>query len=729
MPPETELQALYADPEYFLGGTEVGYQDYDRQARPNSAWFLRELDQLGGETPDPVLLDVGCAFGPYLGAAASRNWKVYGVETSTYALEVATKRLPPKTCLVPTITALPPLQPDLILLLDLLEHHPDPLGLLASLAERDLLTPRTVLLATTPNARSEEALANPARWRYLHPPAHLIFFSASSLRRLLETVGFTEVEVTGLYPQPSWPGEAVPHEDEEESDTLPWRGHGGLLVRASGYGAPDARDLRLLALRHRMRVQGGELEEQRKETQGLRQELRQVLTERERLIHAPSFHIYSQLPATSAPLARLGASLLRLAGGITLSFLALPQNLREAWETSGVPVRPKESAPWRLFHPPGRLLRQCTRLLSPRHRITRYQAPTPLGGSRPRILHALAKVSVGGSTQLVMHLLQGLHPEFHQEVLIGSQETGVDCIGVPLHFHPRPASLDALRWKLREGSFDLLHLHDNGSEDRPWYQVVLAAAEAESIPVLLNLNTPTQPSQSPAVCATVFVSDWLRRNWNLPETCRPREIEKVLYPGMEGEFFRPLAQEDPRATPPEDVVGMVYRLEPDKLDPEALDGLLELVKRRPRTQVVILGRGSLLPHFLERARQAGLREHFEFAGAVPHQELPDWYRRFTLFVAPVARESFGEVVPFAMASGLPVVGYRVGALPEILGGEETLRDSPQELALLMDRLLADPVRRRQLGESNRQRAKAYFQVDSMVLGYQGLYRHLLNRSH
>ena len=73
-----------------------------------------------------------------------------------------------------------------------------------------------------------------------------------------------------------------------------------------------------------------------------------------------------------------------------------------------------------------------------------------------------------------------------------------------------------------------------------------------------------------------------------------------------------------------------------------------------------------------------------------------------------------------MSYGLPVVTMRNTALPEILGEGGILVDE-QDLGRFgeaLAALAADPVRRRALGESGRQRAAALFSWETVAARYE-----------
>ena len=125
-------------------------------------------------------------------------------------------------------------------------------------------------------------------------------------------------------------------------------------------------------------------------------------------------------------------------------------------------------------------------------------------------------------------------------------------------------------------------------------------------------------------------------------------------------------------------------------------------------------------------QDAGLGDKFEFTGYVSYDSLPDYYRKMTVFVAPVWKESFGQVSPFAMNMRIPVCGYDVGAIGEITADSDVLAPAgdADRLADIMVRLLDEPAERQKIGEFQYQRAQSNFSVQAMVNAYAALYREL-----
>jgi glycosyltransferase involved in cell wall biosynthesis len=114
----------------------------------------------------------------------------------------------------------------------------------------------------------------------------------------------------------------------------------------------------------------------------------------------------------------------------------------------------------------------------------------------------------------------------------------------------------------------------------------------------------------------------------------------------------------------------------------------------------------------ERLRDAlGLGDRVRFLGTIPRRNLVERYRRAAVFCLPSRQEGFGIVFLEAMACGKPVVAARAAATPEtVLDGETGLLVDPDDaegLARALAGLLADPDRRRAMGEAGRRRVEEF----------------------
>ena len=72
-----------------------------------------------------------------------------------------------------------------------------------------------------------------------------------------------------------------------------------------------------------------------------------------------------------------------------------------------------------------------------------------------------------------------------------------------------------------------------------------------------------------------------------------------------------------------------------------------------------------------------------FAGKVPHEELPDYFRTADVFVMPSVKEGFGIVFLEAAACGLPVIGgNRDGSVDALADGVIGTLVDPEDPAMI-----------------------------------------------
>jgi phosphatidylinositol alpha-1,6-mannosyltransferase len=138
----------------------------------------------------------------------------------------------------------------------------------------------------------------------------------------------------------------------------------------------------------------------------------------------------------------------------------------------------------------------------------------------------------------------------------------------------------------------------------------------------------------------------------------------VVHPGVDVQQFHPR----PEGLVEEPVMLFVGELRPDK-------GILDIIAacdivqaRRGGVRLVIAGQGPLAD---DVARLAETRPFLDYRGAVPRASVPTLMRNArALVVAPSRRrfweEQFGFAYVEAMASGIPVVTTRCGAIPEVV---------------------------------------------------------------
>jgi phosphatidylinositol alpha 1,6-mannosyltransferase len=123
-----------------------------------------------------------------------------------------------------------------------------------------------------------------------------------------------------------------------------------------------------------------------------------------------------------------------------------------------------------------------------------------------------------------------------------------------------------------------------------------------------------------------------------------------------------------QATP---IAAYVGRLSPEK----NLEALVTLARTRPDLPLMIVGDGPARPHL--EAALAGTRALF--TGELRGTQLAAAYASADLLLCTSLTETFCQVAQEAMASGLPVLGFRAGGVRDVvLDGESGLLSNPAD---------------------------------------------------
>jgi hypothetical protein len=117
----------------------------------------------------------------------------------------------------------------------------------------------------------------------------------------------------------------------------------------------------------------------------------------------------------------------------------------------------------------------------------------------------------------------------------------------------------------------------------------------------------------------------------------------------------------------------------------------------------IVGDGTLDPAcsaaLREQIDRLGLAARITLTGAVTREALDSDYARADIFVLASHYEGYGMAYAEAMANGLPVIGCRAGAIPEVVPDSAGLLVPPGDAAALraaLEQLIADRAERARL---------------------------------
>lgn len=262
-----------------------------------------------------------------------------------------------------------------------------------------------------------------------------------------------------------------------------------------------------------------------------------------------------------------------------------------------------------------------------------------------------------------------------------------------------PLSAARVRRWLREGKFDVLHIHEPATPSLSllacWAATGAIVATFHTANLRSRAMLAAYPILEPAlekVAARIAVSEDARRT--LVEHLGG---DAVVIPN--GVFVDRFATAQPRPKWRGDggTVGFIGRLdEPRKGLPTLLAAMESVVAARPDVRLLVAGRGDV-DEALEEASPA-VRHAVRFLGVVSERDKARLLRSVDVYVAPnLGGESFGIVLVEAMAAGAPVLASDLEAFQRVLDGGRVGNLFPtgdiDRLAGALCRLLADPARR------------------------------------
>jgi glycosyltransferase involved in cell wall biosynthesis len=172
------------------------------------------------------------------------------------------------------------------------------------------------------------------------------------------------------------------------------------------------------------------------------------------------------------------------------------------------------------------------------------------------------------------------------------------------------------------------------------------------------------------------------------------------------------------------VIGCVSRWDPVKRFEILLQAVRRLASRLPRLALLLVGGGGEEARIRRLVADTGLQDRVIFTGFLGDPTRV--YSTLDLYVATSLKEGLPLAPLEAMGASLAIVATNVpGHRDVVADGETGILVPPEDSAALAEAiasLVADPARRRKMGEAGRQRVLDHFAITSMVDKTADVYR-------
>lgn len=265
-----------------------------------------------------------------------------------------------------------------------------------------------------------------------------------------------------------------------------------------------------------------------------------------------------------------------------------------------------------------------------------------------------------------------------------------------------PLSAARVRRWLRDGHFDVLHIHEPATPS-----LSLLACWAATGAIVATFHTANLRSRA-MLAASPFLEPALEKvgaRVAVSEDARRTLVEHVggdavLIPN--GVFVDRFAGAEPEPAWRGDggTVGFIGRLdEPRKGLPTLLDAMEQVVAARPGVRLLVAGRGD--EEEAVEDMPPAVREAVTFLGVVSEADKARLLRTVDVYVAPnLGGESFGIILVEAMSAGAPVLASDLDAFGRVLDGGRVGVTFPAgdtaTLSTSLLNLLGDPSRRAEM---------------------------------
>jgi glycosyltransferase involved in cell wall biosynthesis len=366
------------------------------------------------------------------------------------------------------------------------------------------------------------------------------------------------------------------------------------------------------------------------------------------------------------------------------------------------------------------------------------------------ILHIYQNSKIGGVQQQLLSLFKAYNRERFNPIfccLGPKQEMGKEIEGTGIEF----ISLNKLRYnrfspgivlelhrlmKIKQIHVVRTHRYRSNLYGR-------LAAFSSGIPVIIasvhdNYRTDKRPKRrimnhilSKITDKIVAVSEDVKEDIIRYDRIDPSKVQ-VIPNGIDLERFNPEKntsniRKEFSLEEDDIVIGFIGRIVPAKGLEYLLYALPYLKEEFKSIKLLIIGEGSLVEEFKEKAKKNNIFDNILFTGV--RRDIPEILASIDIFVMPSTAEGLPNSLLEAMAMGKPVVATKVGGIPEVIrNGFNGILIPPRdhrELAMAIKNLIGNSQLAVKMGQAARNFVLNNHSIVEIAQKWQTLYLSIL----
>ena len=182
---------------------------------------------------------------------------------------------------------------------------------------------------------------------------------------------------------------------------------------------------------------------------------------------------------------------------------------------------------------------------------------------------------------------------------------------------------------------------------------------------------------------------------------------------------------------PAKIVAFVGRFAPVKGPRFFVEAMPHILREYPRTHFLMVGDGEDLSFLEQRVRALGVADYVSWAGQA--EEVAAYFALMDILVVPSLNEGMGRVIVEAGFYAKPVIGSKVGGIPDLIEHHQTgwlvTPRNELEIAHAVLNLLGDEAQCRRLGVALEAKVLAGYTESCMVRKIESLYLDLNHENH